>query len=131
MPWNQPAEDVPVYKEVSGIGGKMPHSVGVGAPVVVCFPRAPHRLCKPSLLQAVDHPRHRSDGLDTALVRYGRLLHADRPAAVQRFPDTRQAAQVGVDGDFLCVHAEGEDLIGEFEVGHDVAPFRLIVVFGA
>ena len=123
LPWNQPAEDVPVYIEVTSIGGKMPHGIAVGAPVPVDFHGSPHRLCKFLFLQAVDHPRHRPDGFDTALVRYGGLLHADRRAAVQRLPDTRQAAQVGVDGDFLCVHAESEDLIGEFEVGHGVAPF--------
>ena len=123
LPWHQPAEDMSIHEEVAGIGGQMPHGIGVGAPVPVGFHGSPHRLCKPSHIQPVDHPRHRPDGLDTALVRYGRLFHADRPAAVQRLPGTRQAAQVGVDGDFLCVHAEGEDLVGEFEVGHGVAPF--------
>ena len=123
LTWHQPAEDMPVYEEVSGIGGKMPHGVSVGAPVAVRFPRASYRLRKPLFLQAVDHPCHRPDGLDAALVCDSGLLHADRRAAVQRLPDTRQAAQVGIYCYFLCVHAEGEDLVREFEVGHGVAPF--------
>lgn len=112
LSWNQLPEDVPVHEEVAVLRSKLPHNVAVGSFVVIGFGGSPQRFHQPTAAEAVNYPRHRPHGLDTALTGYGGLFHADGRAAVQRAPVARQAAQIGKHANLLCIKSESKNLIG-------------------